>query len=434
MLISLIYVRFDRLEARTMAEVCSRYKSDVSSISYSFSGKPPYPDQQGTCTQYRYDKESDDNKGLKELNYMRWLVGFNTPVTLDSRYDYEQVQCAICNVKNRRLNHRPSTSTPCYSTAAYAGCSTSNLGAGYGSFDAARAVQQFIQDPGVYNENLGHRRWVFSEGLTSTAFGGAYNSVSSYQQGFTNSVAMKTTMKFGEGTLLFTAYPSPGYFPARFIYNRFSFWAPGIRERGPLQISVSIDGEPQRIGAIVYTTGNYGGNQRGAMFNLTSYPEDRLYQTDYQKLIGRRIDVQVEYNYNVYEYTILPVDCDSAEISTPTPNTPIPITPVQNTPTTKPNITDPPSDHADMPQTNTMQPDSTIPTSENKNQGNETGNQVSNNGSDNGMKKKLIIGIVVGLVLVVIIIVVAIIVIKKASSSQNNNEVEKTEEISTFSI
>ena len=89
---------------------------------------------------------------------MRWLVGFDIRVTLYSKYDNKQIQCAICNVKNRLLNHRPSRDTSCYTNTAYAGCSSSNLGAGFGSYDAASAVQQFIHDPWNTNENLGHRR------------------------------------------------------------------------------------------------------------------------------------------------------------------------------------------------------------------------------------------------------------------------------------
>ena len=184
-MITLLLIRFEKLEKRSRMSVCSRFKKDIFSTERRIS---PYQDQNGTCTQYSYNKTEDDRRALIELNYMRWLVGFERPTVLAEGYDDELIQCAITNVANGKLNHEPTPASLCYTPGAFAACSSSNLGAGFRDYDASSSIQQFIMDNGDTNKIVGHRQWVFSSGLGKTAFGGAYNSKSPDISG---SVAMK---------------------------------------------------------------------------------------------------------------------------------------------------------------------------------------------------------------------------------------------------
>lgn len=308
MIFSLILIRFEKLEQRTRMDVCSKFKKEVYSVKYQDGA---YLDQNGTCSQPTYDKATDDTRALIELNYTRWLVGFDTKTELTNDYDDQVIQCAMNCAANGRLSHYPESNSSCYTPAAYAGCSTSNLAASSGYLNAATALQQLIDDQGGNNLEVGHRRWILYSGLTKTTFGGAYNS----EAFLSNAVAQKVIFDDSESgkQLTFTAYPPPGYFPAQFVYSRFSFWAPGIPLGADVNVTVKINDVPQNLSEFhIFTEGGVGDYSGGAMFAMEKYP----YISD---IVNKRIDVQVTYKTTVYDYTIYPIDCSDKPMRTPVP-------------------------------------------------------------------------------------------------------------------
>ncbi|EAY18818.1 hypothetical protein TVAG_294690 [Trichomonas vaginalis G3] len=167
-------------------------------------------------------------------------------------------------------------------------------------------------DNGDKNKMVGHRQWVFSYDLGKAAFGGAYNSKS---PGISASVAMKVSGMgiFPSEILPFVAYPPPGYFPAQFVYNRFSFWAHDISSGNNLELSVKINDSPQNISEIYYLG-------RGMMFVLADYGEFSA-DLPYYKIVNKRIDVHITDNATKtdYDYTIYPIDCSDKPMRTPVP-------------------------------------------------------------------------------------------------------------------
>ncbi|EAY18817.1 hypothetical protein TVAG_294680 [Trichomonas vaginalis G3] len=316
MMIHLLLIRFEKLERRSKMEICSRFRKEVFSLYYR---KSPYPDQNGSCTQLTYDKETDDNRALIELNYMRWLVGFDTKTVITNEYDDHLIQCAINNVANGYLEHLIEENSLCYTYKASSGCYTSNLGANLGrNYNAAMALQRFIMDAGDGNKYVGHRNWILFSGLKETAFGGAYDSMSPK---YTTTIAMKVVpwpYEAGE-KLLFTAYPPPGYFPAQFVYNRFSFWAPNIPERSYIKISVKINDVPQNITERTDFLQGAGDQDKGVVFALSGYGKNS-YDYPYETILNKRIDVKISYDKTVFDYTIYPVDCSVVPVRTSVPD------------------------------------------------------------------------------------------------------------------
>ncbi|EAY18828.1 hypothetical protein TVAG_294790 [Trichomonas vaginalis G3] len=316
MLIHLLLIRFEKLERRSKMEICSRFRKEVFSLYYR---KSPYPDQNGSCTQLTYDKETDDNRALTELNYMRWLVGFDTKTVITNEYDDHLIQCAINNVANENLEHYIGGNDNCYTNKAASGCATSSLSAYRGrGYNAAIALQHFIEDSGEGNEDVIHRKWVLFSGLKKTAFGGAYNSKAPK---YSTTIAMKTLFRpyeMGE-KLLFTAYPPPGYFPAQFVYNRFSFWAPNIPDRSFINISVKINDVPQNITERTDFLQGAGDQDKGVVFSLSDYGVNS-YDYPYETILNKRIDVKISYDKTVFDYTIYPVDCSVVPVRTSVPD------------------------------------------------------------------------------------------------------------------
>ncbi|EAY18829.1 hypothetical protein TVAG_294800 [Trichomonas vaginalis G3] len=271
----------------------------------------------GQCTQQTYDKETDDKYAIIELNYMRWLVGFEVPTVITNDFDDQVIQCAMNCASNGRLEHFPASDSRCYTGAALDGCSTSNLAASTGQLNAATALQNLINDFGDGNLEVGHRRWILSRTLKRTAFGGAYDS--QHLNNFGYAVAQKTN--FGDSEIEqipFTAYPPPGYFPAQFVYNRFSFWSPDFPSNSPINISAKINNEVQNVTLRRFEITGYGDHDQGVMFSLGGYGRSS-YDSPYHQIVNKRIDIQIKCADKVYDYTIYPIDCSDKPMRTPVP-------------------------------------------------------------------------------------------------------------------
>ncbi|EAY18830.1 hypothetical protein TVAG_294810 [Trichomonas vaginalis G3] len=308
-MIPILLIRFEKLEQRSRISVCSRFRKDVSSY---YNWTLPYPDLNGSCTQPTYDIATDNNNALRELNYMRWLVGFDTTTVLDENFNDQVVQCAMNCAANGRLDHYPSPTSKCYTGPAFWGCRFSNLAAAGAILNAPNALQQLIEDSGDNNLEVGHRRWIFYNGLKRTTFGGAYDSQSPLYQ-----CAVAQRVVFGDDTPLqvlpFTAYPPPGYFPAQFVYSRFSFWAPGIPSNAEFNISVKINDEPQNLTEkYSFARVDVGDGVGGVMFSFANYIR-------FSKIVNKRIDIQIKCADKVYDYTIYPIDCSDKPMRTPVP-------------------------------------------------------------------------------------------------------------------
>ncbi len=148
---------------------------------------------------------------FNRINYYRTLCGLSS-VSYDSQYDAACQDAALMMRANNALNHAPPTTWVCYSANGGTAAGNANLALGAQS---STAVDLYMNEAGVGNEAVGHRRWILYPIASKFGHGATTNSDILWVFG-TNSNPQNTT---------FVAYPSAGYFPATLIPNsgRWSF-------------------------------------------------------------------------------------------------------------------------------------------------------------------------------------------------------------------
>ncbi len=170
-------------------EVCERYVSDRAQLQEGvWSGAV------ASCAAGTMDSEWQE-RALLSTNLYRWLAGLE-PFTLDTSVHAAQQECALMMHANGALSHGPPPTWACYTQAGAQAAGSSNIA----TTPAVQAVDLYMADPGNAT-TLGHRRWILSSWIGSTAFGS------------TNGFSCMRTAGFGSGGPVFTAWPPPGFYP-----------------------------------------------------------------------------------------------------------------------------------------------------------------------------------------------------------------------------
>ena len=172
---------------------------------------------------------STDQKVLQRINYFRRLVGLNDNITLDESNAHKYQKAALMLKANNDLDHFPPNSWTCWTQDGYDGCNTSNIALGVHSVDA---ITLFIEDPGAFNNKVGHRRWIFHSEKLKFSYGTTDNSMS---QGCIGA-------EFDGNTSFpdFIAYPPANYIPQQLVFDRWSFGLPGSFSSGADFSSASV--------------------------------------------------------------------------------------------------------------------------------------------------------------------------------------------------
>lgn len=169
-----------RRQTPGVADIIGRYKAypwslDVSdSYSVTPSVKDPY--------KAGYLKDESLQNALNLLNFIRYVAGLPTDVTLSEDYTEKTQAGALLNRVNGKLDHFPTKPEgfpdDLYKTG-YEGCSKSNIAVGYGNL-AKSLLNGWMYDGDASNINtMGHRRWVLNPAMTQTGFGavGSYSAM-----------------------------------------------------------------------------------------------------------------------------------------------------------------------------------------------------------------------------------------------------------------
>jgi len=173
----------------------------------------------GTISQARYDAT------IATVNYYRALTGLPDTVTLDAALNAGDQQMALMIGANQQLNHFPPPSWLCYTTAGADAASQSNIAYGVSGPDA---IDLYMDDPGLGNSAVGHRRWIIYPRQSLMGTGDVEGNDTPVPGNALNVIA-------GWGSRAATpngiAWPPPGYVPYQLMpssSNRwsFSFFAP----------------------------------------------------------------------------------------------------------------------------------------------------------------------------------------------------------------
>lgn len=150
---------------------------------------------------------------IDQINYFRNLVGLGS-TTLSPNQAGNQ-EAALMMAANASLNHSPPNTWKCYTSAGAGGAGSSNLALGA---DGTWAIDMYIDDWGLNNYAVGHRRWLLNSnaGTFGTGDVPGANSLAVWLGGGTSSPMPASG---------FVAWPSAGYFPMQNLpgSNRWSF-------------------------------------------------------------------------------------------------------------------------------------------------------------------------------------------------------------------
>ena len=145
---------------------------------------------------------------LTQINYFRDLVGL--PPILGFKED-KNAKCqdmALMIMANNAVSHFPPSTWNCFTQSGYEAASLSNL------VNGTPNMYIYIEDPGVNNASVGHRRHILS---TKAGWFGV-----GLTQGC-SALGVLGDYRPEPIEVDYIAYPDSGYFPAPLIYPRWSF-------------------------------------------------------------------------------------------------------------------------------------------------------------------------------------------------------------------
>ena len=219
---------------RSQSAVCTRWKAD-----YPEKSSPQWKSK-GNCDPGTISEGSIQD-GLRRTNLYRWMVGL-PPVSENKALRAKMQACAVLEAENTPFQggvknpHHPQPSAKCYSRDGASMAGSSNLSWGVGS--PAQSVDQYMADRGV--ASLGHRLWLLSPRLGSTAFGHA-KGAGRYRTASCQHV-------FGSGGRArpdFVAYPPQGFVPmgamrmGRASINDWSFTSNKYRVNSSTKVTLT---------------------------------------------------------------------------------------------------------------------------------------------------------------------------------------------------
>ncbi len=169
---------------------------------------PGWTGNVSTCDAGSISQDALD-KTLIRINYFRRLVGLNDNITFNSDYFDMQQQAA----------HYPPNNWLCWTTDGDYAAGTSSLGIGPADYHSSKCITGIIEDAGINNTAVGHRRWLL------------FSRASEFSFGCTNRAAALTS--FGDAAKFentnfpeYIAFPPNGYIPQELVFERWSFSIP----------------------------------------------------------------------------------------------------------------------------------------------------------------------------------------------------------------
>jgi len=209
-------------------------------------------------------KDSEKQKALEELNFIRSLHGLN-PVIYNYEDDIYTSKAALIIVANEELNHYPDQSYKCWTEEGEFGSSHSNLYMSWGWEGKIPKSEDFvigwIIDEGI--ESLGHRRWMLSPFLSNTSYG----RVDILD--FTGAVIKVVNDEINPSNVDFVAYPYEEYPRNLFLKNWYLSFSV-VADRNNLWNNEKVDfsdavieihnedGETLQVNSIYYDNEGYG--------------------------------------------------------------------------------------------------------------------------------------------------------------------------------
>ncbi len=267
-----------------VGEIIDRYKAYPWSLDVA-NGYSVTPSVSAPYAAGHLNDNSLEN-AMNLLNFIRYVAGVPTDVTLSEDYTEKAQAGALLNRVGGKLDHKPGQPDgfpdDLYRTG-YAGCSHGNIAAGYGNI-AKSLLNGWMYDGDASNVNtMGHRRWILNPSMSQTGFGavGSYSVMYAHDSkgsGITDYVAwpaqnMPIELMNGSGTP-WTLSLGSDYKKASFqnvtvtlkdITNNKSWSFSGSKATGVFKVNIEAYGMPN---CIIFRPSNVSYN-KDSQFQVT---------------------------------------------------------------------------------------------------------------------------------------------------------------------
>ena len=197
---------------------CDRQKM-VSDYKTSFLGSHVSTTELGWTGDQQSCQSGDISKIAKEktlmrINYYRRLAKIPTEIAFDETLSQMCQEAAVIMHSNNQLTHAPTKEWSCFSENGKLAAGKSNLALGAHTSDA---IALYMKDPGSNNTAVGHRRWILYSRADTFGMGSTSRAHALY--------VVHTRVPVPDH-LDYIAYPSPGFFPAPLVPDRWSLSVP----------------------------------------------------------------------------------------------------------------------------------------------------------------------------------------------------------------
>lgn len=138
------------------------------------------------------------------VNAFRNLTGL-PDVAVSDALSQDALAAALMMSANDRLNHYPPPTWACHSTVGAATAGISNLALGAAGPDA---IELYLDDPGLWNSAVGHRRWLLWPRLGAIGTG---DVAASDEHFASNALVVLGSEPAPRADVNFVAWPNAGY-------------------------------------------------------------------------------------------------------------------------------------------------------------------------------------------------------------------------------
>ncbi len=177
---------------------------------------------------------------LLRINYFRAMAGVPAAITLNDGYNEGAQQAALMMSVNTALDHEPPPTWSCYTQAGHDAAGRANLALGA---SGPEAIRGYIEDPGLYNGEVGHRRWLL---YPQTQWMGTGDVPGTSTNWPANATYVVDTNYGGPQPATrdgFVSWPPPGFVPYSLVYARWSVSFPNA-DFTKAQVTLSSNGVP----------------------------------------------------------------------------------------------------------------------------------------------------------------------------------------------
>jgi uncharacterized protein YkwD len=192
---------------------------------------------------------------LLRINYFRAMAGVPAAITLDDGYNAAAQQAALMMSANTALDHYPPPTWSCYTQAGHDAAANSNLALGA---SGPEAIRGYIEDPGLTNSEVGHRRWLLYPQTQRMGTGDVPGTSINLPANATRVV----DSNYGDSRPAtrdgFVSWPPPGFVPYSLVYPRWSVSFPNA-DFTKAQVTLSSNGVPVPV-VLEQVLAGYGEN------------------------------------------------------------------------------------------------------------------------------------------------------------------------------